>query len=450
MKIGKLNQVKCNATGNADSRYKMLLIYPSQLLKGKIHKSKKPMMYGLALPLIAALTPPEFGIKITDEIVEDINFEEKTDMVGLSVTTVNAPRAYQIADEFRSRGARVVMGGMHPSVLPEEAGQHADSVVIGEAEGVWGELIEDFKKGEMKALYRGELVRDLGTLPMPRRDLVKKDKYEVLFEPVQTTRGCPFACDFCAVSKFYGRTYRYRPIEKVVEEIKVSGSKHIFFVDDNIAADYRYSMELFEALVPLKLKWISQANITIAQKPDLCKMASKSGCIALLIGLESINSQSLASIGKTFNKVEDYRRSFRVLRKNGIIAIASMILGLDTDDVNVFDSTAKFLQETRVPLTELYFPVPYPGTELYDRLEREGRIRERDWSNYISEVVFQPKQMSMTDLDEGLWKAYEGFYSVPSIMSRLLLPPHRHILTALLANLIHRNSVKRRVQPLLG
>lgn len=450
MKIGKLNTVKFDIPENADSRYKMLLIYPSQLLKGRVHKSKKPMMYGLALPIIAALTPSEFSIKIVDEIVEDIVFEEKVDMVGLSVTTVNAPRAYQIADEFRSRGARVVMGGMHPSVLPEEAGQHADSVVIGEAEGVWEEVIEDFKRGCLKPLYRGELVKDLGTLPMPRRDLVKKDKYEVLFEPVQTTRGCPFACDFCAVSKFYGRTYRYRPIEKVVEEIRASGSKYIFFVDDNIAADYRYFMELFEALVPLKLKWISQANITITQKPDLCSMAARSGCISLFIGLESINPQSLASIGKTFNKVEDYRRSFRVLRKNGIIAIASMILGLDTDDTNVFDSTVNFLKETRVPLSELYFPVPYPGTELYARLEREGRIRERDWSNYISEVVFQPKQMSMTDLDEGLWKAYESFYSIPSILSRLFIPPHRHILTALLANLIHRDSVKRRVQPLLG
>lgn len=451
MKIGKSQHYPPPPPLDPAAPHRLYLIYPSQLdEKGRVHKSRKAMFYGLALPLVAALTPPDFSISIVDELVDEVDFSTCADLVGLSVTTVNAPRAFQIADLFRRRGVTVVMGGMHPTVAPDECLGHADAVVRGEAEEAWPALLRDFRQGNLRKVYQSPNWTPLDSIPRPRRDLVRRDAYEVVFDPVQTTRGCPHACSFCAVSKFFGRTYRFRPVSQVVDEIKAMGTSQVFFVDDNIAGNPRYARDLFQALIPLKLTWISQASLRIARHPDLVDLAARSGCMALLLGVESVNPRTLAAVHKTTHQVEDCGEAFRLLRQAGILAIASMILGLDDDDPSVFEATARFLENQRVPLVQLYYPVPYPGTELHRQWQDEGRIMERDWSRYIKDVVFMPKRMSRDDLRQGLWRTYRRLYSLPSIIRRIGWPPHRGFTVAVLGNLLHREAVYRGIQPLLG
>lgn len=451
MKIGKSQHYPPPPPLDPAAPHRLYLIYPSQQDdNGRIHKSRKTMFYGLALPLVAALTPPDFSISIVDELVDEVDFSTPADLVGLSVTTVNAPRAYRIAEEFRRRGITVVMGGMHPTVAPEECLQHADAVVRGEAEGAWPAFLRDFRQGSLKKVYQSSQWAPMASLPRPRRDLVRRDAYEVVFDPVQTTRGCPHSCRFCAVSEFFGRTYRFRPISQVVDEIKAMGTRQVFFVDDNIVGNPRYARELFSALIPLKISWFSQSSLRIARYPDLVDLAARSGCRALLLGVESVNPRNLAAMNKTTHQVEDCQEAFRLLRRAGILAIASMILGLDDDDPSVFDATAAFLEAQRVPLVQLYYPVPYPGTELHRQWRDEGRILERDWSKYIKDVVFLPKRMSRDDLRQGLWRTYRRLYSLSSIIRRIGWPPHRGFPLAVLGNLLHRDAVYRGVQPLLG
>jgi len=256
----------------------------------------------LNLATVAALTPPEIEVSITDENLLPIDFDRAVDLVGITAVTPTAFRAYDIADAFRDRGRKVVLGGIHPTMLPEEASQHADSVVIGEAEGIWHSLIEDFKAGELKSVYRNRIRPSLGALPWPRRDLFAKKGY-VFRNTMSTSRGCPFACSFCSVTSFFGHTYRTRPIDEIVQEIdSFDNRRPIFFVDDNIAGNPRRTKQLFSALLPYSIKWVGQASLTIAEDAELLKLAAASGCVGLFIGFDSIYPASLASVGKSSPK----------------------------------------------------------------------------------------------------------------------------------------------------
>jgi radical SAM superfamily enzyme YgiQ (UPF0313 family) len=431
---------------------KLLLIQPSHFLNGgQVYKPRWPWLPGLTMPTIAALTPPNVEVTIVDEYVQEIDFDAPVDLVGLTAIIIQSPRAYQIADQFRRRGVPVVMGGHHASAVPEEALQHCDVVVIGEAEGIWPTVIEDAKQGKLEPLYRMNGYPSLEGLPRPRLPLLPLRRYRIPFFPVQTTRGCPFHCNFCAVTSFFGGAYRFRPVEEVVEEVKAIGSRNIFFVDDNIAANPSRAKELFQALIPLRLRWASQANVTIANDPELLDLAVKSGCISLFIGLESLSEANLKQAGKTFNRPAEYPEAIRRIQKAGIHIMASFIFGLDDDDETVFERTVRFLEENRLPLASFFAYVPLPGTRAAQRMEEEGRIIERDWAKYDdAHALFLPRRMSPQTLEEGLWWAYRRFYSLPSLLRRTFCPPQHHLPLVLLMNLLYRSAVRQGIHPMSG
>lgn len=400
---------------------------------------EKSIFPPLNLITVAALTPPEHEIVILDESLTTIDFDEKYDLVGISVMTALAPRAYEIADAFRSRGIPVVLGGMHPSTLPEEAKAHADAVVIGEAEGSWPQLIEDLKNGSLKPFYRQKEPLRLENMAIPRRDLLNRSRYLVP-DTVQTTRGCPFACSFCTVSQFFGHEFRFRPVEEVVREVQALEGEVIAFVDDNIVGNPAYAKRLFKALAPLKIKWFSQGSLNIARDEDLLRLAAESGCIGLFIGFESLSPSNLKAVGKAVNRVEEYSAAIKKIHDYGIAIEGAFIFGFDEDDESIFERTVKFAQENRLEAAQFGILTPFPGTPLREQLEREGRIINNDWGEYtISKVVFEPKLMSPRTLQEGFNWAWQEFYSLGSISRRLgLVKKHAAILWALNLNIRKR------------
>ena len=398
----------------------------------------------MCLPVLASLTPPGVKIHLVDENVETVNLAEPADLVAISCMTASAPRGYEIADHFRARDVPVVMGGMHPSVLPQEAAEHSDAVVIGEAENQWPRVFADFAAGRPQQFYRAEERPQLEDLPIPRRDLLRTDRY-LTVNLVQTARGCPHACDFCSVSPVFGRRYRFRPIPEVIEEIRSLGSRWVGFPDDNIVASPRRAKELFEALLPLNLRWVGQGDLSMAKDQELLKLMARSGCMAMFIGLESLSQDSLAAVNKRANIGVDYERAIAAIHRHGIDIVGSFIFGLDPDQPGVFRQTVAFAE--RVKLGVAQFPVltPFPGTPLYDRLKEEGRITSFDWSLYtMGNVVYQPRNMTADELRQGRAYAYRRFYSLPSILRRMLVrrPGKSSWLLRTVVNLSYRRRLR--------
>jgi len=397
--------------------------------------------------MVAALTPPEVEVSLTDENVTAIDFEKATDLVGVTAQTITAQRAYEICDNFRARGVKVILGGIHPSTLPEEASQHADAVVIGEAEGIWPKLIEDFKTNKLQRVYMQRERPSLLKLPIPRRGLFAKGAYHVT-NTISATRGCPHSCSFCSVTSFLGRTYRCRPIEEVIKEIEtLKRRKLTVFVDDNIAGNPKYAKELFRALIPYKIKWIAQASVAIARDDKLLKLAAASGCQALLIGFETISPENLVAIGKRVCVVDEYPAVIKKIRSHGIAIHGFFILGLDGDNEDVFEHTVRFAQNMRLETAQFAWPVPYPGTDLYKSLDKAGRIVTKDWSQYESNLVFKPKLMSPEVLQKGRSRVWCEFYSLPSIWKRVGLR-RRNLVTILGVNLYYRAHWRRKFRSL--
>ncbi|MBU4128722.1 B12-binding domain-containing radical SAM protein [bacterium] len=390
----------------------------------------------LNLLYVAALTPKDVEITLIDEHIDRIDFEEAVDLVGITSLTATAPRAYEIGDEFKKRGVKVVLGGIHPSTLPEEAIQHADSIVIGEAENLWPEVIEDFKKKRLKKFYQSSQKPSLKNLLLPRRDLLQGKRY-LTKNFIQTTRGCPFDCDFCSVTKFFGRRHRFRPVEDVVKEIESLEGNFTIFADDNVVAHKKYAKELFKALIPCKKRWFSQADLSMAQDEELLKLAAQSGCEGVYIGFESLSDIGL----KKFKKYINFKDAINRLKKHGIRVEGSFIFGFDSDDKRVFEKTLRFAQELRLDVATFHLLTPLPGTQLYEKLERENRIVVRDWSKYnLSTVVFQPKQMTREELQEGVRWTMKKFYSLFSMTKRLFPPPFKtlpHIIAYNLSRKAH-------------
>ena len=374
----------------------------------------------LGLATVAALTKPEIDVKILDEHVEKINYDDGADLVGISVMTAVAPRAYRIAERFRSRGAKIVMGGPHPSVLPEEALQHCDAVVVGEAEGSWQQLIEDFQANRLQKIYRNAEPPSLVGLPEPRRDLYKKWTYFVR-NSMQTTRGCPYNCSFCSVSGVFGRQYRSKPVEDIVRSIEFMKAGFVGFIDDNIAGNKKYSKELFKALIPLKIRWAGQSSVNIADDLELLQLAKKSGCTGLFMGFETVSTQSLGEIGTSKNKIEEFKRNVKRLHDHGIVVLGAFVFGFDSDDKDVFKRTVDFIYDAKIDLAQFTNLTPLPGTHLHKKLLSENRIIDTDWRKYDTEnVVFKPAQMSVDELQEGSGWAWREFYSRGSIIRRML------------------------------
>jgi radical SAM superfamily enzyme YgiQ (UPF0313 family) len=396
----------------------------------------------LTLTTLAALTPPEIDVKITDENVEPIDFEEDIDLVGITAMVMHAPRAYQIAQRFRQRGIPVVMGGPHASSLPLEAKEHVDAVVIGEAENIWNGLIEDLKQGCLKPFYRADTYCSMKGIPSPRLDLLHRKAYMTV-NCVQTTRGCPYQCDFCHVTHFFGKTYRCRPVEEVIEEVKRLEGEFLVFIDDNIAGNRHYAKEFFTRLKPLKKKWASQASLTLTRDPELLKLAAESGCVSLFVGVESLSSENLQEVNKAFNRVYQFEEAIKAFHDHDIMVVAGFIFGLDHDDEGVFERTLRFCEQNRIELPSLFILTPLPGTPLFKRIEAEGRLLHKDWAKYNgATVVFKPKLMTEETLQHGFnWVCKEA-YSWGSIFKRVIHPQQR-FLTRVISNMAYRSIAVR-------
>ena len=379
----------------------------------------KALLPPLGLLTVAGLTPPDIDVELIDESVTGVDYCRSADLVGLTATTANAPRAYEIAGEFRNRGVPVVMGGIHATALPHEALQYVDAVGWGEAEGFWTDLLTDFKAGKLKKLYRGSGLAPGEAFGRPRRELITPRDY-LLFNSLQTTRGCPMDCSFCSVTKFYGRRYRQYPVESVMEELRALPPGPIVFVDDNILCSPAHARRLFKEMIPLRREWLGQASTNCLEEDETIALAAQSGCRCFFVGLESVRQDNLKSVHKSFNRVERFAGMIKKLHRFGIGIIGAFIFGLDHDDEKVFRQTVKFAQRAKVDAAQFSVLIPLPGTTDSDALENQGRIFDRDWSHYNGTcVVFHPRGLQPPALEAGLHWAYNHFYSLGSIVRRM-------------------------------
>jgi len=366
---------------------------------------------------VAAAMPRGVRTRIVDEDVEPLDLDADAALVGISCMTYNAPRAYEIADELRRRGRPVVLGGYHPTFLPDEAAAHADAVCIGEAEGTVPRMMADFLDGRLQPRYVSGPV-DLRGLPVPDRRLIRSSAY-ITPDAVQATRGCPHACRFCSVSAFAHRRFRTRPVDEVVDELRPLG-RWLIFMDDNIALDRDYARELFAAMAPLGKRWCSQCGVGIADDPEIVALAARSGCVGLFVGLESLSDENLAAWRKTPNRHRDYARAVARLHAAEIGVYAGFVFGMDGDRPDVFARTLDFLDEARVDALQATILTPFPGTPLFADMERRGRITTRDWSLYdFGHVVFEPRGMSPETLRAGHAWIQSRFYSRASTWRRV-------------------------------
>lgn len=366
---------------------------------------------------VAAAAPPDIEPEVVDENVRPIDFDTDAAIIGVSFMTYNAPRAYEIARQFRRRGKTVFFGGYHPSLMPEEAAEHADAVCIGEAEANLPCMIEDYRHGRLQKFYR----RPYPEFRAPRANPELPRSREYMWASVvQATRGCRHQCEFCSVSAFSERTFKKKAVEDVVAEIQSGGKQRVLFMDDNLAADPHYLKALLQALVPLRLRWYSQIAFNVTRDPELLDLMRRSGCRGVFIGFESLVQESLLETGKGFNRASEYEAGIRALHRRGIGVIAAFVVGYDHDSPDVFRRTLEFLDAAQADALQLTVLTPFPGTPLFDRLQREGRIHDRNWEHYdLGHVTFKPKNMTVTELENGHNDVLRRFYSWPSILRRL-------------------------------
>jgi radical SAM superfamily enzyme YgiQ (UPF0313 family) len=367
---------------------------------------------------VAASMPDWVDTRIVDEDVEPVDFDIDADLVGVSFMTYNAPRAYEIADRFRNeKGKPVIVGGYHPTLMPDEASRHADAVCVGDAEQNVPRMMEDFRNGNLQGVY--DLPPDsLAGLPVPDRSLIRRRDYAPV-DVVQATRGCPYRCSFCSIAAFHQYRFRKRPVPEVVEELETLG-RYILFMDDSLVGDREYAMELFSAMVPLGKRWFSQCNLGIAHDPELLGLAARSGCRGLFVGFESLSQGNLRSWRKGSNLAKDYLQTVENLHRVGIAVFAAFVFGADHDTPEVFPQTLRFLLEANVESLQATRLTPFPGTPLFQQMQEEGRIIDKDWSHYdFAHVVFAPMHMSPETLHGGVAWVLREFYGRRNVSRRI-------------------------------
>ncbi|MCD4786371.1 MAG: B12-binding domain-containing radical SAM protein [Candidatus Eremiobacteraeota bacterium] len=387
-------------------------------------------MPNLGLITLAGVIDPSHDLLYVDEeyllkeTMDRIVHEEDFDLVCLSVINTQYKRSYQMADIYRDRGIPVAMGGIHPTALPEEAGEHADFIFVGEAEDTFREFLDDFQKGNAKQVYRSKKLVDLTLLPPPRFDLLNQFNYIEKYNrfPIQATRGCPRKCDFCFLPHIYGAVHRHKTVQQVVNEIKTVKSMveqpFISFTDENMFIDVEYSKELIRSLIPLNILWECYCDIAVAKDKELLDLLYQSHCALLLIGLETINPKNLEGHNPwKHSKIKDYRQAIDVIQSHGVGVSGLFIVGFDDDDISVFRQIRDFAYETNLVDTEVSALCPFPGTRFYDRMEREGRILTRDWEKFTwIHMNFQPKKMTPDEIMRGLFWLFKEMVRIDRLI----------------------------------
>jgi len=417
--------------------HRLLLVYPATHKLGWVKRFQLP---SLSLKQVAAATPEGWEVVLADEVHEDVPFDGAYDLVGITAMTHQALHAYEIADRFRSRGVPVVLGGIHPSVLPEEALLHADAVVVGEAEPVWPLLLDDLLAGRLKRLYRAPVPEgDLLRLPRGGRDLFAGKRY-LTTQTLQASRGCPYDCPFCITSNFFGKSFRYRDPEEVLAELRSFDKRLVVFLDDNILGDPLRARPILTGMAGMGLKWGGQANLRFAEDPELVRLLAASGCIGIFVGIESVagSHANHPKTGSRFSQADLIKR----IRDTGVVVEASVIFGFDDHDESVFERTVRFLEESRVSLPTFHILTPYPGTALFEQFDREGRLLHKDWSRYDhGQVVYRPRLMTPERLLRGWQEARWESYRFAPIARRVLQGPGKPV--HLLYNLLRRGGIDR-------
>ena len=402
---------------------KITLIYP-RFAEGYRSPAR---MEPLVLAILAAITPREHTVQAIDERLEEVSLAEDTDLVAISVCTFSAKRAYAIAASYRQRGVPVVLGGFHPTLQPEEAMAHADAVVVGDAEATWPRVVVDAAAGRLQRLYAPATPGPV-MAATPDRSVFRNKSY-LPIRLVQFGSGCPRACEVCAIHAFYGSAVRHRPVESVVEELKASGARRVLFVDDNLLADRNAFHRLMEAILPLGLRWTSQMDLSIADNPDLLDLARRSGCQSMLIGFESLSENNLRQMGKAWNHVSSFVSRLARIRRLGIMVYGTFLFGYDEDDPGVFKRTLDFVLEQKFFIANFNPLQPFPGTPLYERLQKESRlVYERWWMEpgyRWQETLVRPKGMTTEQLAQGCRWARARFHSLAGITRRL--PSRAHL-----------------------
>ncbi|MFH1369498.1 MAG: radical SAM protein [Elusimicrobiota bacterium] len=395
---------------------KILLISP--IADPEIKTSEGLMIPQLALHILESLTPPEHEVKIVEEEIEAVDINEECDLVGISCMTSNAPRAYQLSEEFRKRGKKVVLGGVHPTLLSEEALQHCDAVVIGECETVWEQVLKDFQEGRLQKTYHEAAPSLDKYIPLKYRGFTKKRLFSVI--PIMTTRGCPYNCEFCCVSNIYGKKIRHLPVSNIVRDLQESRHKLYIFLDDNIIGDPEYAKALFKAIKPFKIKWVGQSSISFVHDTELMKLAVESGCTALFFGVESVSEFQLKRMAKSIKEIKKIDEAIHIVKDLGIHFHASIVFGFDGDTKTIFPETLDFLSRNKIGSASLNILTPYPGTRVYEQFKSEGRLLTPDWQYYDhSTVVFRPKNMTPHELQAGTNWIKREYTKVASIIKRL-------------------------------
>lgn len=425
---------------------KVTLIRPciGRPLPGKFEKGA---IEPLTLAVLGALTPPDVELEMFDDRVEPVPFDRPTDLVGVTTESFTAARAYELAAEYRRRGVPVVLGGMHASLLPAEAAHHADAVVVGDAEPVWTQVLADARRGKLKKRYRGAPQPPQAGV-FPRRDLFAGKRY-LPVRLVQFSRGCPHACTFCAPAVYFDRRQVFRRLDEVVRELDEQRLKTVMFVDDNLTANRQAALELFAAIAPLKLRWASQGGLDMAEDPAFMDAMMRSGCVGHLVGVESLETDTLAAMGKVKNLGVDYARRFEVFRDFGMQLWAALTIGHDTDTRESIERLCDWAIEQKFAFAAFNLLMPYPATPFYRQLARKKRLLfDGRWWNHpdyrYNHAAYVPARMTADELTDACFHAWERFYSWPSIARRALDPrthlrtPFKFALYALYNYVFHR------------
>lgn len=426
---------------------KIKLVSPKMSLRPMDSEFKRRMSPSIALLVLASITSNEHEVYIEDENVCRLNLNDRPDFVGISVNVDTSKRAYQIATIYRSKGIPVILGGIHASANPEEALQFADSVCIGEAENLWQDILHDVQKGQLHQQYYNSNPTDLVKFPIPKWSLIERTKY-LYNNIVITSRGCPFTCEFCYNScEYIHHSFRNRPIENVVEEIKKLGTKQVMFVDDNFIGNVSWTKDFLRAIKPLGLKWHAAVSVNAGSHLDLLDEMQESGCQSLFIGFETINKHSIQSVNKHQNNIDVYEKFIGEIHSRGIMVNASMVFGFDHDYPDVFQYTLDWLIKNKIETMTAHILTPYPGTKIHKKFVQAGRITDFDSTHYnTSHVVFSPQNLTREELYNGYIWIYKEFYSFKNILKRIPDNPQQRV-PYLLFNLAYRKfgSITSRV-----